>query len=251
MSEFSVRGSIRQLSSWFFYIFNANENKTFIPSSKPDRKDKNLFHMSLRWSEFRLELSLAVVVFEVDTSSVESDEDHSGKHAQPVLGKWMLEALQSPTGQRNCSSPVMANDEWFICQPCGNGNLKGRGFLYSKLKGTFATASEKEKHRAPLWPCRPLHFGLKAARFMRAIHLASPREGSSWSLSLLPCCPFPPELSLFFWVQNRGVWRHKKCSKITASVYSPYSILLVKRKLILCFCSTKDGVKNSTVAIAE
>lgn len=34
----------------------------------------------MRYNEFALELSLALVVFEVDTSTVESDKDHAGKH---------------------------------------------------------------------------------------------------------------------------------------------------------------------------
>lgn len=85
----------------------------------------------------------------MDTSTVESDKNSPGKHTQPMLGKWMVQALQSPTGQMKCSSPVMANDEWFTCQPCRNGNLKGRGvFLYSKWKGTFTAAGEKARRCA-------------------------------------------------------------------------------------------------------
>lgn len=112
------------------------------------------------------------MVSEVDSSTAESDKNSSGKHTQPVVGKWMVQAWQSPAGQTKCNSPVMANDEWFTCQPCGNGNLKGRGvFLYSKWKGTFTAAGEKAQHCALL--CHPL----RSSWQLSARHPAAPGPG--------------------------------------------------------------------------
>lgn len=77
----------------------------------------------------------------MDTFTLESDEDHSGKHASPVLGKWILHGHQQVKEIVILLLRLMMSG--LFASLVGMETSKEEGILHSKLKGTFATARKK------------------------------------------------------------------------------------------------------------
>lgn len=90
----------------------------------------------LRCSEFTLELSRALVVSEGDTSTLESDSPFWEAHVA-CAGEMDAGSILVTRGSEIVQSPVMAHEEWFIGQPWGSGNFKGREGFAQQVERTF------------------------------------------------------------------------------------------------------------------
>lgn len=154
-----------------------------------------------------------------------------------------MDATRSPTGQRNCNSSVMANDEWLICQPCGNGNLKGRGGFAQQVERNFCYCLQKVKTFSSL-TLPPTAFEFKSW---------PPCLALTWCLFGIPqTCPCPPNHHFYFRWRAEVYGGTRNLPKLPLqSPLPPRLILLAKHKLILRCCSTWDSAKCSTVTTAQ